>query len=61
MLRAIGVQRIRLITSNPGKVAKLECAGIEVVECRRTGTFVMPFDRDYLAAKIALSGHTLRL
>ena len=46
MLRAMGVQRIRLITNNPDKVAKLECAGFEVVECRCTGTFVTPFNRD---------------
>ena len=32
MLRALGIDRVRLLTNNPNKVAGLEGAGIEVVE-----------------------------
>ena len=32
MLRGLGVQRVRLLTNNPGKLQGLEAAGIEVVE-----------------------------
>jgi GTP cyclohydrolase II len=61
MLRALGVQRIHLITNNPDKISQLESAGIEVVNRCRTGTFLTPFNRDYLTAKFTLSGHALSL
>ncbi len=32
MLRALGIDRVRLLTNNPGKMAGLEREGIEVVE-----------------------------
>jgi GTP cyclohydrolase II len=61
MLRAMGVDRIRLISDNPDKAAQLARHGIEVVECLPTGTFLTPHNRDYLRAKAEISGHRLQL
>jgi GTP cyclohydrolase II len=47
----LGVERIRLITNNPDKVAQLTAAGIEVAEIRRTGVYVTDANRAYLQAK----------
>ncbi|MBV9527283.1 MAG: GTP cyclohydrolase II [Sphingomonas sp.] len=57
MLRALGVDRIRLLTNNPNKVAGLESAGIGVVE--RVGHHMPanPHNADYLATKHSRSGH----
>jgi GTP cyclohydrolase II len=51
MLQALGVERIRLLTNNPDKVAQLTAAGIEVAEIRRTGVYVTEATRAYLQAK----------
>lgn len=61
MLRAMGVHRIRLITNNPDKAAQLAQNGIEIVERLPTGTFMTEFNREYLAAKAQLTGHSLIL
>jgi GTP cyclohydrolase II len=50
MLRALGIDRVRLLTNNPGKVAGLEHEGIGVVER-------VAHNADYLAAKRKRSGH----
>jgi GTP cyclohydrolase II len=52
MLQALGINRIRLLTNNPDKVAQLTAAGIDVAEVRRTGVFVTVANRAYLEAKI---------
>jgi GTP cyclohydrolase II len=51
MLQALGVDRIRLMTNNPDKVAQLTAAGIAVTEIRRTGVYVTDANRAYLQAK----------
>ena len=51
MLQALGVERIRLMTNNPDKVAQLIAAGIDVAEIRRTGVYVTDTNRAYLQAK----------
>jgi GTP cyclohydrolase II len=57
VLRALGIDEIRLLTNNPAKVAGLEQAGIRVSE--RVGHHMPsnPHNADYLATKREKSGH----
>ena len=57
MLRALGVERVRLLTNNPAKVAGLEAAGIAVVERVAHHMPANPHNADYLATKRKKSGH----
>jgi GTP cyclohydrolase II len=59
VLRALGVQRVRLLTNNPAKRRALEQAGIEVVE--RVAAEVPPnaTNANYLLTKAARMGHVL--
>ena len=57
MLRALGIDRVRLLTNNPAKVAGLEHEGIEVVERVSHHMPTNPHNADYLAAKRKRSGH----
>jgi GTP cyclohydrolase II len=57
MLRALGANRVRLLTNNPAKVAGLEEAGIVVVERVAHHMPVNPHNADYLATKKRRSGH----
>jgi len=59
MLRAVGVQRVRLLTNNPDKIAGLSACGIEVL-----GREAHAFDPNgvndaYLKTKAARFGHML--
>ena len=57
MLRALGVDEVRLLTNNPAKVAGLEAAGIGVVERVAHHMPTNPHNADYLATKRKKSGH----
>ncbi|MEO7504632.1 MAG: GTP cyclohydrolase II [Sphingomicrobium sp.] len=57
MLRALGIDRVRLLTNNPAKVAGLGAAGIEVVERVAHHMPVNPHNANYIATKQAKSGH----
>ena len=57
MLRALGIDRVRLLTNNPNKVVGLESAGIEVVERVAHHMPANPHNADYLATKRKKSGH----
>ena len=57
MLRALGIERVRLLTNNPNKVAGLESAGIGVVERVAHHMPANPHNADYLATKRKKSGH----
>lgn len=57
MLRALGIDRVRLLTNNPHKLAGLEAAGIEVAERVAHHMPANPHNADYLAAKRDRSGH----
>ena len=57
MLRALGVDRVRLLTNNPAKVAGLEAAGIAIAERVAHHMPANSHNADYLAAKRARSGH----
>jgi GTP cyclohydrolase II len=57
MLRALGIDAVRLLTNNPNKVAGLEAAGIAVVERVPHHMPANPHNADYLAVKRGKSGH----
>jgi GTP cyclohydrolase II len=57
MLRALGIDEVRLLTNNPAKVEGLEAAGIKVVERVAHHMPANPHNADYLATKRKKSGH----
>ena len=57
MLRALGIERVRLLTNNSAKVDGLAAAGIEIVERVAHHMPANPHNADYLAVKRAKSGH----
>jgi GTP cyclohydrolase II len=57
MLRALGIDRVRLLTNNPNKVAGLEGEGIEVIERVAHHMPTNPHNADYIATKKKRSGH----
>ena len=59
MLKALGIDRVRLLTNNPAKIAGLERAGIKVVERVAHHMPANPHNADYLATKRKKSGHQL--
>jgi GTP cyclohydrolase II len=61
MLRAMDVERVRLISNNPDKVRQLRRDGIEVVELIPTGIFLKPANARYLRAKAEHAGHLICL
>ena len=59
MLRALGIDRVALLTNNPEKVEGLKNAGIEVSERVAHQMPANPHNADYLATKRKRSGHLL--
>jgi GTP cyclohydrolase II len=59
VLRALGIDRVRLLTNNPAKVEGLEAAGIHVAERVPHQMPANPHNADYLATKRKRSGHLL--
>ena len=59
MLRALGVDEVRLLTNNPRKVDGLEAAGIKVAERVAHRMQANPHNADYLSTKQKRSGHLL--
>lgn len=59
MLRAIGCDKVRLMTNNPDKIASLERAGITVVEQVPLIVGLSPENINYLKTKANRSGHIL--
>jgi GTP cyclohydrolase II len=57
MLRALGVDKVRLLTNNPNKLAGLEREGIAVVERVAHHMPTNPHNADYVATKKKRSGH----
>jgi GTP cyclohydrolase II len=57
MLRALGLDRVRLLTNNPNKMSGLEHQGIEVVERVAHHMPTNPHNADYIATKRKRSGH----
>ncbi|GAA0540190.1 GTP cyclohydrolase II [Saccharopolyspora spinosporotrichia] len=61
MLRALGIDRIRILSNNPDKVEQLTGCGIDVAEAVPTGVFVNDANRKYLMAKVTTAGHQVEL
>ena len=59
MLRALGIDRARLLTNNPAKVEGLQAAGICVTERVAHQMPANPHNSDYLTTKRKRSGHLL--
>ena len=57
MLRALGLTKLKLLTNNPDKIARLEAHNIEV--CARIGLNLPanPHNADYLKTKAERTGH----
>jgi GTP cyclohydrolase II len=62
MLRALGVQRISLLSNNPDKAEQLSRLGVTLIERVPTGIYLSPANAGYLAAKAtrAARAHDLR-
>ncbi|MGP3535722.1 GTP cyclohydrolase II [Microbacterium sp. RD1] len=61
MLRAVGVDRIRLLSNNPDKAVQLQALGVTVAEKVRTGVHLSAANARYLTAKRDHTAHTLEL
>ena len=59
ILRALGIDGVRLLTNNPAKVAGLEAAGIKVSERVPLLSGANPYNQAYLDTKRLKSGHQL--
>ena len=59
MLELLNISRIRLMTNNPEKVARLENEGVEVVERLPLALPTNPHNEQYLATKRDRTGHQL--
>ena len=59
ILKKLGFSRVRLLTNNPAKVARLEGCGITVTERVPLKVGENPHNHHYLATKAAKSGHLL--
>nr|WP_241262771.1 GTP cyclohydrolase II [Parahaliea mediterranea] len=57
MLEHLKIQKVRLMTNNPRKVAALEAAGVEIVERIPLHTACNPHNEKYLQTKGAKLGH----
>jgi GTP cyclohydrolase II len=55
----IGVNRVQLLTNNPGKLEALSEGGVEVCARIALHTEIHPENRRYLATKAARAGHWL--
>lgn len=61
MLRALGMQRIDLLTNNPDKQSQLEALSVDVRARVATGVFATDHNIPYLRAKVLQTQHTLPL
>lgn len=61
MLRAVGAERIRLLSNNPDKAVQLAAHGIAVDERVPTGVHLSAANARYLAAKRDHTAHTIDL
>jgi GTP cyclohydrolase II len=59
MLKALGHEKIKLLTNNPDKINQLENCGITVTDRIPLETARNPFNEDYLEVKKQKTGHML--
>jgi GTP cyclohydrolase II len=61
MLRALGVDRVALLTNNPDKVRQLQSLDIDVVARVPTAVHLTETNASYLATKVRRQQHSLEL
>jgi GTP cyclohydrolase II len=61
MLRALGADRVALLSNNPDKAVQLERLGVRVTERIPTGVHLSAANGRYLAAKASRAAHTIVL
>ncbi|WP_117236159.1 GTP cyclohydrolase II [Vibrio maerlii] len=61
MLKALGIEKVRLITNNPKKIRELQQHGIELVESLNTSAHIKDGNESYLKAKVSHGKHDLDL
>ena len=61
MLRALGVERIRLLSNNPDKAVQLDALGVQVADRIPTGVHLSAANVRYLTAKRDHTRHTIDL
>jgi GTP cyclohydrolase II len=61
MIRALGHQRVRLLSNNPEKEAQLRLYGIDVAARLPTEVYQNTHNTAYLHAKVTQAGHDIRL
>ncbi|MEH0665835.1 GTP cyclohydrolase II [Vibrio scophthalmi] len=61
MLKALGVETIRLVTNNPKKIRELKEHGIEIQEVVNTSAHLKEGNQGYLQAKVSHGKHKLNL
>ncbi|WP_072036316.1 GTP cyclohydrolase II [Vibrio sinaloensis] len=61
MLKALNVNKIRLVTNNPKKVRELQEYGIEIEQVVNTSAHVKDGNEGYLKAKVSHGKHHLKL
>jgi GTP cyclohydrolase II len=59
MLRALGTEKIRLVTNNPKKIKELKSFGIEIEEVVNTSAHIKSGNESYLKAKVLHGKHNL--
>ncbi|MFM2590219.1 GTP cyclohydrolase II [Vibrio sp. TBV020] len=59
MLKALGAERIRLVTNNPKKINDLKEYGIQIEEVVNTSAHVKDGNEGYLKAKVSHGKHSL--
>ncbi|GLH99222.1 GTP cyclohydrolase II [Phytohabitans aurantiacus] len=61
MLRALGADRIRLLSNNPDKALQLDALGVQVEERVPTGVHLSAANARYLSTKVSHTRHTIEL
>ncbi|MGF1694541.1 GTP cyclohydrolase II [Vibrio lamellibrachiae] len=61
MLKALEVDKIRLVTNNPKKIKELQDNGIKIAEVVNTSAHVKSGNESYLQAKVSHGKHNLKL
>lgn len=61
MLRALGADRVALLSNNPDKADQLTDLGVEITERIPTGVHLSPANAHYLSTKALHSAHTIEM
>ncbi|PMH46600.1 GTP cyclohydrolase [Vibrio sp. 10N.286.49.B3] len=61
MLKALGIEKIRLVTNNPKKIKELQDNGVEIESVVNTAAHIKSGNESYLQAKVSHGKHDLKL